>query len=106
MHPCYFKDQVARYVMKYGWRKYESPMGSLIVGLSQSRYLFFMDIRANTVFYSLLSCVSVAAKVIGYEPIPEICTLFKENVRLFGMSDLIEIYQEAIFNECGLVKIY
>jgi FkbM family methyltransferase len=106
MQTCYFKDQVACNVMKFGWRRYESPMGSLIVGLSQSRAAFFMDIGANTGFYSLLACASGASKVIAYEPIPEIFSLLKENIRLSGMSDLIEIHQEAISNECGLVKIY
>ncbi len=106
MQSCYFKDQVACNVMKYGWRKYESPMGSLIVGLSQSRDIFFMDVGANTGFYSLLACASGASKIIAYEPIPGIFSLLKENVRLSGMSDLIEIHQEAISNECGLVKIY
>lgn len=65
-----------------------------------------MDIGANTGFYSLLACSSGASKIIAYEPIPEICKIFMENVRLSGMTDLIETHQEAISNECGLVKIY
>ena len=106
MKSCQFKDQVACNVMKYGWRKYESPMGSLIAGLSQRQDIYFMDIGANTGFYSLLACSSGASKIIAFEPIPEICSLLKENVNLSDMSDLIEIHQEAISDKCGLVKIY
>lgn len=81
-------------------------MGSLIAGLSQCKDVFFMDIGANTGFYSLLACSSGASKIIAYEPIYWIYSLFRENVRLSGMSELIEIHQQAISNECGLVKIY
>lgn len=106
MQSCSFKDQVACNVMKYGWQAYEKPMGLLIARLSQQPSVYFMDIGANTGFYSLLACSSGALKVIAYEPIPEIFSILQENVRLSGMKNLIETHQEAISDKCGSVKIY
>lgn len=106
MRSCNFRDQVACNILKYGWENYESPMGLLIAYLCRNQKVTFVDIGANTGFYSLLASASGAHQVIGFEPIPYISGIYIENVHLSGMSNLIEVNQMAISDSTGTVNIY
>jgi hypothetical protein len=62
MHSCQFSDQIACNVLKFGWQAYEPPMGLLVSTFAKFLPLTFIDIGANTGFYSLLASASGAKK--------------------------------------------
>ncbi len=104
MQSCQFMDQIACNVLKFGWCEYESPMGRIVSALSKNLELTFIDIGANTGFYSLVASASGARKVIAYEPIPNIFKILQSNI---SMSQLkIESYQEAIADYPGHMTMY
>lgn len=104
MHSCQFMDQIACNVLKFGWREYELPMGRIVSTLSKSLQLTFIDIGANTGFYSLVASASGAKKVIAYEPIPSIFKILQSNISISHLK--IELYQEAIADHPGHMTMY
>jgi FkbM family methyltransferase len=104
MQSCQFMDQIACNVLKFGWCEYESPMGRIVSALSKNLEVAFIDIGANTGFYSLVASASGAKKVIAYEPIPSIFKILQSNI---SMSQLkIESHQEAIADYPGHMAMY
>lgn len=104
MHSCQFMDQIACNVLKFGWREYELPMGRIVSTLSKNLQLTFIDIGANTGFYSLVASASGAKKVIAYEPIPSIFKILQSNISISHLK--IELYQEAIADHPGHMTMY
>jgi FkbM family methyltransferase len=104
MHSCQFSDQIACNVLKFGWQAYEPPMGLLISTFAKYLPLTFIDIGANTGFYSLLASASGAKKVFSYEPVPGIFSILKSNV--ISSKLCINLYQEAIADQPGQMPIY
>lgn len=104
MFSCQFSDQIACSVLKLGWQAYEPPMGKIINAFAKHSRLTFLDIGANTGFYSLLASASGADKVFAYEPVPAIFNILKSNVICSGLN--INLNQEAIANEPGEMRIY
>lgn len=104
MHSCKFSDQIACNVLKFGWQAYEPPMGLLVSTFAKYLPLTFIDIGANTGFYSLLASASGAKKVFAYEPVPGIFSILKSNV--ISSELCINLHQEAIADKPGQVPIY
>lgn len=104
MRSCQFSDQIACSVLKFGWYAYEAPMGRLIAAFAKNSRLTFLDIGANTGFYSLLAAASGADKVFAYEPVPTIFNILKLNTNLSGLS--VSLHQEAIANQPGEMLMY
>jgi hypothetical protein len=99
-----FKDQIACSILKFGWRGYEQPTGQIVSGLVKNLSLNFIDIGANTGFYSLLASASGAIKVVAYEPVPSIFAILKENVMASGLDVIPR--QEALAEEQKTTSIY
>jgi len=104
MKSCQFKDQIACNVLKFGWAKYEEPMGLIVASLSKHLPTRFLDIGANTGFYSLIAATCGAKNVLAYEPVPSIFDLLKANVLASGLN--IHLRQEAIAEKIGQLTIY
>lgn len=104
MHSCQFTDQIACNILKFGWQAYEPPLGLLVSTFAKHLPLTFIDIGANTGFYSLLASASGAKKVYSYEPVPDIFHILKSNVISSKLS--INLFQEAIANQPGQMPIY
>jgi FkbM family methyltransferase len=104
MHSCQFTDQIACNILKFGWQAYEPPMGRLIFNLANNLPLTFLDVGANTGFYSLLASASGAKKVFAFEPVPAIFKILSSNVISSGLD--VNLYQEAIANQPGQMSMY
>jgi FkbM family methyltransferase len=100
-----FRDHVCVNLLRYGWHGYERPL-PLIVSLLSQKCSAFVDIGANTGFYSLLASCSGANKVFSYEPVPEIAEMLKENVFHSGLNEKICIRTIALSNESGEANLY
>jgi len=82
MDSCGGRDQVARQISAQGWRAYEAPLPTLIEAWCSRLQAVFLDIGANTGFYSLLAATSGARHVHAFEPVTEIADVLKANVVL------------------------
>jgi FkbM family methyltransferase len=104
MQSCQFMDQIACNILKFGWCEYESPMGRIVSALSKNLELTFIDIGANTGFYSLVASASGAKNVVAYEPVPSIFKILQSNIAISQLK--IESHQEAIADSPGHMTMY
>lgn len=101
-----FRDHVRVNLLRYGWHGYERPLPLIVSLLIQKKCSTFVDIGANTGFYSLLASCSGAEEVFSYEPVPEIAEMLKENASHSGLNEKIFIRTIALSNERGETNLY
>jgi FkbM family methyltransferase len=106
MQSCGGKDQVVRAAVSGGWQAYEPPLPVLIARHAQVRRSVFIDIGANTGFYSLLAASCGASRVFSFEPVPDIRSIFSANVQRSGLTDVIHISPEALGERPGSFELY
>ncbi len=106
MQSCGGRDQVVRAAVNGGWLAYEPPMPVLIARHAQVRRSVFIDIGANTGFYSLLAASCGASRVFSFEPVPDIRSIFSGNVQRSGLKDVIHISPEALGERPGSFELY
>jgi FkbM family methyltransferase len=80
MAACGGRDQVVKQLSLDGWLAYESPLPKLISILIRSQKTTFLDIGANTGYYTLLAAVLGSEEVRAYEPVQQICEVVKCNI--------------------------
>jgi FkbM family methyltransferase len=80
MAACGGRDQIVSQISHDGWLSYEKPLPNLISRLVRSQRTSFLDIGANTGYYSLLAAVLGSVEVRAYEPVPQICEVMKCNI--------------------------
>ena len=79
----------------------------MISKASRKPNTIFLDIGANTGFYSLVSSLSGAIEVRAFEPVPYIAEIIQTNLGLNReASNQIEFHQVAISNYNGEATIY
>jgi len=101
-----YSDQICTNLIRFGWEGYESPFPSLIARICNRGNIVFVDVGANTGFYSLLACSAGAEEVFSFEPVVEIARIMRDNVRLSGLDSSIEIHDLALSNQIGRVRIW
>lgn len=108
MAACGGRDQVVRDLCNRGWEGYEKPLPKLIALLVGSTKSVFLDIGANTGYYSLLASAVGACSVRAFEPVPQICEVIKCNIRhsSHALGAPIEIYNIALSNHAGHANLY
>lgn len=108
MERCGGRDQVVRQIEAQGWRSYEAPLPVVLSRLIATRPSVFLDVGANTGYYSLLAALAGAAQVRAFEPIPFIADLFARNVgHTFAGGDApIELFRQAVADRAGQAEIY
>jgi FkbM family methyltransferase len=112
MDDCGGRDQVVRHVMASGWRSYESPLPLVLARLIQAGQrlgnVVFLDIGANTGFYSILAAITGAFEVRAYEPVPFIVDILKRNVEasLGVHQEQLHVHALALSNQSGSATIY
>lgn len=106
MDTCGGRDQIATEVLKEGWQSYESPMPKLISIWSEVFAPVFIDVGANTGFYSLLASASGATIVHAFEPVREILDIFLENARVSEALTNIKMHLNAVSDVSGEEVIY
>ncbi len=100
------RDQVAAEAFKMGWASYEAPLPQLIASWSSNLPLVFVDIGANSGYYSLLSAAFGAKNVIAFEPAEEIANLLDANIKKSQLDQKIQVQRLALSNKSGISQIY
>lgn len=104
---CENRDQVSTAAMKSGWKSYESPLPLLIARTSLIQNMTFLDIGANTGYYSLISALAGAKEVHAFEPVPFIADIMEKNIELnFPDSKKISLHRIAICDTNEISTIY
>lgn len=108
MERCGGRDQVVRQIEAQGWRSYEAPLPVVLSRLIARSASVFLDVGANTGYYSLVAALAGAAQVRAFEPIPFIADLFERNVaQTFpdGGSS-IQLFRQAVAERAGQAEIF
>ncbi len=102
----YFKDQVCINIIRFGWHGYEPPIPMIIVKLINHKKSIFIDIGANTGYYSLLAYSANAIHVYSFEPMPYIYNILEKNIDLNKAKEKIETFDIAVGQVKGSSLLY
>ena len=106
MDSCAGRDQVAMAVLSAGWAGYEAPLPRLVATWCSTLCPLFVDIGANTGFYSLLACATGARRVCAFEPMSEIARMMQVNVRMSEFDELIDLSVLALGEREGMTRLW
>lgn len=106
MDSCGGRDQVARQISAQGWRAYEAPLPTLVEAWCARLQAVFLDIGANTGFYSLLAAASGAHHVHAFEPVTEIADVLKANVAVSELQKQISLHPCALGEQIGSQTLF
>jgi FkbM family methyltransferase len=106
MDDCGGRDQVVVAVNQGGWRNYEAPLPEIIAKLCRGLNPIFVDVGANTGYYSLLAIASGASKVFAFEPVPSIHEIFTKNIKESAMTRQITLFELGIGEANGSFTLY
>lgn len=101
-----FRDQVCTNLIRYGWQGYERPLPELVAKIIHQRSSMFVDVGANTGFYSLLAVSAGADAVYAYEPISEIADMLRENAEASGFLNNLSIRTCALSADPGMSRVW
>lgn len=101
------RDQVAHFLYKGGWKAYESPLPLMIAQSVNKKNTIFIDIGANTGYYSIIAALAGASEVHSFEPVPWIMAALINNVKINPYTlETIKTYELGISNETSIKTIY
>ena len=106
MNDCGGRDQVVNAVNDNGWRGYEPPLPTVIAKICKGWNPVFIDVGANTGYYSLLAAVTGASRVYAFEPVPSIFQIFKSNIAESALDEKITTYDTGIGETEGSFTLY
>lgn len=106
MNDCGGRDQVVAAINQGGWRNYEAPMPEVIAKLCRGLNPIFVDVGANTGYYSLLAIATGASKVFAFEPVPSIHGILENNIKESAMMDQIELFEVGVGEANGSFTLY
>lgn len=106
MADCGGKDQVVRAIQQAGWKGYEPPLPLLIARLSFTGRVNFIDIGANTGYYSLLAAVCGAKHVWAFEPVSDIRAIFEANIYESALASKITVIAMALGEQSGELDLF
>lgn len=106
MDTCGGRDQVAVEILQNGWKSYEAPMPAMISAWCEAFAPIFVDVGANTGFYSLLALASGAKFVHAFEPVDEIADILAANLSVSEMAPRARIHRCAVGELCGEGTLY
>ncbi len=107
MHSLDDRDQVVRAMRNGGWLGFEAPLPSVLVRLVRRWPDTFLDVGANTGFYSLLAVTAdPRARAIAYEPVPEIVDLLRANLAANHQGRRVQVRALAIGDHRGSADLH
>lgn len=106
MNDCGGRDQVVAAVNQGGWRGYEAPLPEVLAKLCKGWKPVFIDVGANTGYYSLLAVAAGATQVFAYEPVPSIHKIFADNITESGLDKQITLFDQGVGETIGSFTLY
>jgi FkbM family methyltransferase len=112
MLACEATDQVACTAAARGWSAFEQPMPAVLrVLLANADAGIFVDVGANTGFYSLLAlAVSAQTSVVSYEPLAPVRKILEKNFKLnevaLNLRRRAKISACAVSDQTGRTKLF
>jgi len=112
MLACEATDQVACTAAARGWSAFEQPMPAVLrVLLANADAGIFVDVGANTGFYSLLAlAVSAQTNVVSYEPLAPVRKILAKNFKLneaaLNLRRRAKISARAVSDQAGRTKLF
>ncbi|BBK41488.1 hypothetical protein STVA_15080 [Allostella vacuolata] len=106
MDSCAGRDQVAMQLLQSGWTAFEAPLPLLVAMWSWHLRPTFLDIGANTGFYSLLSLVSGAPIAHAFEPVTEILDVLLANAASSELGERLRAHPLALGDAGGTAPLY
>jgi FkbM family methyltransferase len=85
-----------------GWEPHSLQIWSALAARARCA----IDIGSYTGIYALLAAASSAARVYGFEPLPENYARFVHNVRLNGLEGRITPVRAALSSSTGTITLY
>lgn len=83
---------------------YEPEVARVLLASIHSGDIFF-DIGANAGQHSLIAA-HAGASVHAFEPLPRLAQRVRQNARLNGLLELIQVFEQAVSSQCGEVEIF
>lgn len=93
---CNGKDQVAMEAYQKGWKKYEEPLPEILTTILKTEPSCFIDVGANTGFYTILAATAGAKEVHVFEPYQESIDILKKNIELNTSCYCSPIYTNEV----------
>jgi FkbM family methyltransferase len=106
MNDCGGRDQVVLAVDASGWRGYEPPLPEVVAKICRGWKPVFVDVGANTGYYSLLAATTGASKVYAFEPVPSIYQIFTNNISESALQQRITTYDMGVGESPGSFTLY
>ena len=106
MNDCGGRDQVVAAVNQGGWRGYEPPLPTVLAKICKGWNPVFIDVGANTGYYSLLAAAAGASRVYAFEPVPSIYKIFSANIAESALQGKITTYDTGIGETEGSFTLY
>jgi FkbM family methyltransferase len=105
---CGGRDQVVRQIEAAGWRSYEAPLPIALCELVARQPSAFLDVGANSGFYSLIAALCGCREIRAFEPVPFISGLLARNIEhtLGPGVQPIRVFHEAISDHNGTAELY
>jgi FkbM family methyltransferase len=104
---CGGRDQVASASWFEGSRGFERPLPDLIAFLARHAAGAFLDVGANTGFYSLLAWrANAGLRIHAFEPFPPVLEILERNLALNGRPAGISVCASAAGAENGTARLY
>lgn len=106
MDTCAGRDQVAMTMLQAGWATYEPPLPALVAQWCQALRPVFVDVGANTGFYSLLALACGATHAHAFEPVAEIAETVRSNAAVSETANRLSLYELALGAVDGQATLY
>lgn len=107
MHALDDRDQVVRALRTGGWLSFEAPLPSVVARLVHRWPHLFLDVGANTGFYSLLATTADRrATAMAFEPVPEVAALLRANLAANPQGRRVEVREAAVGDTEGAVDLH
>jgi len=106
MDTCAGRDQVAMTMLQAGWEAYEPPLPALVAQWCYALRPVFVDVGANTGFYSLLALVAGAHHAHAFEPVAEIAAVLTSNALVSEVTERLTLHEVALGANDGQATLY
>jgi FkbM family methyltransferase len=101
------RDQIAAAVAAGGLGGFEAPLPAHLIRTVRTSPGLFIDVGANTGFYTLLAAaVSAEVRVLAVEPAAAIRTLLEANIAANGFAAQVTVLPMALSSRSGQASLF